>query len=118
MGRASSRKALLRASKETLRPDEGKLFVSFVFGGKIFTRTHQSTASELKHMRDLCKEYGDEAADQLIWKVHVKGARDFAAAVVAEAALEYIRKNHKPKVVVENPLPPGVSEVLHPQQEP
>lgn len=99
MGRASSRKHFRNQQLEKLLPNEGTLEVSFVFGGKKFTRKHQATASEIKHMKDLCRNHGDEAANQMIWKVNVRGASLFAENVVAEAAMDYVKKNWKPKAV-------------------
>ena len=100
MGRSSSKKRNVRSESERLLPNEGTLTVSFIFGGKQFLRQHQCSASEIKHMKDLCREHGDEAADQLIWKLNVRGSGKFAESVVAEAALDYVRKNWKPPAVM------------------
>jgi len=91
MGRASSRKAQRAQLLET----EGTLKVSFVFDGKRREYVHQFKAEELQHMKELCAEHGDAAADQVVWKMAVRYGSYFAENALARAALDYIGKHYK-----------------------
>ena len=91
MGRASSRKAQRAQLLET----EGTLKVSFVFDGKRREYVHQFKAEEVQHMKELCAEHGDAAADQVVWKMAVRYGGYFAENALARAALDYIGKHFK-----------------------
>ena len=91
MGRASSRKAQRAQLLET----EGTLKVSFVFDGKRREYVHQFKAEEVQHMKELCAEHGDAAADQVVWKMAVRYGGYFAENALARAALDYIGKHYK-----------------------
>jgi len=91
VGRASSRKAQRAQLLET----EGTLKVSFVFDGKRREYVHQFKAEELQHMKELCAEHGDAAADQVVWKMAVRYGSYFAENALARAALDYIGKHYK-----------------------
>lgn len=96
MGRAS------RAKKQRTHgqhPEEGLIAVSFVFDGKKYENFHQMTASEMKHMKDLCRDHGDLAADQMIWRTAIRGTGMVAENIMARAALDYIKKNYKGPVL-------------------
>lgn len=75
--------------------DEGKWKVTFVFDGKTYTKTHQLSEFEVKHMKDLCVTHGDLAADQLIWRAAVKGVGMVSENVMAQAGLDYVASHHK-----------------------
>ena len=98
MGKASSRKNV--AKLQASNTNEGAVVVSFVFDGKLYTNRHQLTASEMKHMKDLCVEFGDSAADQMLWKVAIRGTGLVAENIMAKAALDYIKKHYKGPVAV------------------
>jgi hypothetical protein len=105
MGKASNRKKLgpllANSQKMTIATNEGTIMVSFVFDGVQYSKKHQLTASEIHHMKQLCREHGDLAADQMIWKVAVRGMGLVAENIMAKAALDYIKKYYKGPAVVE-----------------
>jgi hypothetical protein len=74
---------------------EGEFTVSFVFDNKLHHKRHQLTAFEIKHMKDLCTEHGDFAADQMIWRTAVKGIGVVAENIMAKAAQDYIKGHFK-----------------------
>ena len=94
MGKASTRKQT-RRDKIAISQTEGTMTVSFVFDGKTYERQHQMKAGEVQHMKDLCREHGDAAADQVIWKMAVRYSGFFAENVVALAGKEYCDKHFK-----------------------
>jgi hypothetical protein len=99
----ASRKKVIRI--QTQHPDEGKIKVSFTFDGVTYVNTHQMTGQELKHMKDLCVEFGDDAADQMIWKVAIRGMGLVGENIMAKAGLAYVKKHYK------GPITTGLTEV-------
>lgn len=98
-----------------LPTNEGTIFVSFVFDGITYTNRHQLTASEMRHMKDLCRSHGDTAADQMIWKVAIRGTGMVAENIMAKAALAYIKKHYKgPAIIVDTTNTVDANEKLHP----
>ncbi len=93
MGKASTRKQT-RRDKLANSQTEGTITVSFVFDGKYYGRQHQMRAGEIAHMKELCREHGDAAADQVIWKMAVRYSGFFAENVVALAGKEYCDRNY------------------------
>lgn len=75
--------------------EEGKWEIKFVFDGKLYKKTHRLSPSEVKHMKDLCEQFGDEAAGQIIWRAAIKGVGVVSENVMVEAALNYIKRNYK-----------------------
>jgi hypothetical protein len=73
---------------------EGKWEVKFIFGGKLYTKSHQLSSSEVKHMKDLCVEFGDQAASQIIWRAAIKGVSMVSEALIATAGKDYVDKHY------------------------
>lgn len=94
MGKASSKKQT-RRDKIAHSQIEGTLEVSFLFDGKTYYRQHQLTAREIAHMKELCRDHGEAAADQVVWKMAVRYSGFFAENVVALAGKEYCDANFK-----------------------
>ena len=86
MGKASNRKK----DRIELNENEGALVVSFIFAGKLYKKTHQFNNSELEHMKTLCAEHGDAAANQVVWKMATRYGGYFAENVLAQAGSEYV----------------------------
>lgn len=78
-----------------LSTDEGKWETKFVFDGKVYRKTHKLSPSEVKHMKDLCEQFGDEAAGQIIWRAAIKGIGVVAENTLAEAGRDYMRAHYK-----------------------
>jgi len=97
MGKQSRNRANRAADKDVIAKSEGELRVSFVFDGQVHIRTHQMNAGEIAHMKELCVNFGDEAAEQLIWRQAVRNSGWFAENVLAVAGQAYVLKHHKPK---------------------
>lgn len=74
--------------------DEGKWTIRFVLGGKEYKRSHQLSQSEVKHMKDLCVEFGDVAAAQVVWKMAVKGVGMVSERLILEAAYDFVKNNY------------------------
>jgi hypothetical protein len=94
---------LARLTNKTLKVqaaegDEGKFSVHFVFDGIHYTREHSCTAFEVQHMKELAKEHGDLAADQLVWKMMAKGASLVSEALIGQAGNDYVQKHFVPKM--------------------
>lgn len=112
MGKSSNRKLTLEDKKQ-LASREGELVVSFVFDGRLHTRTHQFNAGEIARMKEMCVTHGDEAADQVLWRMAVRNSGWFAENVLAVAGKAYVLKHHKNapaeaakmKTVFETPAP-------------
>ena len=101
MGKASNRKK----DRITLTENEGALTVSFIFAGKLYKKTHQFTHSELEHMKTLCAEHGDAAANQVVWKMATRYGGYFAENVLAQAGSEYVAAHFKgPRAIPANVL--------------
>lgn len=83
-----------RSSKSKTSLPDGRFCCSFTFDGKEYGYTHQLTAGEVRHMKQLAKEFGDEAASQVAWRVPIRGIGMVAENIVAKAALDYIKKHH------------------------
>lgn len=90
MGKASREKRGREILQSTIKAQEGKFTVHFVFDGKVYERTHQLTGFEVSHMKTLCRNHGDQAADQLVWRTAVKGIGMVAENCMAKAAMDYI----------------------------
>lgn len=98
MGKQRRNRALRAADKDVIAQAEGELRVSFVFDGQVHVRTHQMNAGEIQHMKDLCRDHGDAAAEQLIWRQAVRNSGWFAENVLAVAGQAYVLKHHRPVV--------------------
>lgn len=110
MGRASNRKQ----QRAQLLQTEGTLKVSFIFDGKERSYVHQFKAEELRHMKELCAEHGDAAANQVVWKMAVRYGGYFAENALARAALDYIAKHYKgERTVNPNVLELGSNDVSY-----
>lgn len=113
MGKASNR-------KKGINPNEGLVTVSFTFDGITHVNRHQLSAQEMKHMKELCVEYGDLAADQMVWKIAIRGMTMVAENIFAKAALMFIKKHYKGPIVTQAETIPfnetvhldGLTEVL------
>ena len=75
--------------------DEGKWKITFVFDGKLYTRTHRLSAGEIKHMKDLCVQFGDEASGQIVWRAAIKGVGVVSENVMADAGKDFVAKHYK-----------------------
>jgi len=73
---------------------EGKWKITFVFDGVEYKKTHQLSQQEVKHMKDLCTEFGDVAADQIIWRAAIKGVGMVSEALIAQAGKDFVQKHH------------------------
>lgn len=104
MGKSSTRKLERRKFLQEIVSTEGKFQVSFIFDGKLYTTSHQLTSFEVRHMKDLCIQHGDVAADQIIWKTAVKGIGMVAENLLAKAALEFIKTKYRPTVAAALPV--------------
>lgn len=98
------------ANRHRLPTDEGKWRISFVFDGQNYSRSHQLTESEIKHMKDLCAEFGDAAADQIIWRAAIKGVAMVSEALMSQAGLDYVKKEYKGPA---GPASDGKTEVTY-----
>lgn len=78
--------------------NEGRWQIKFTFDGKEYTKTHQLSEFEVRHMKDLCKEHGDLAADQLIWRAAIAGLTIVTENVLAQAGRDYVAGHWKPNV--------------------
>lgn len=74
---------------------EGKWEIKFVFDGYLYTKTHQFSTQELKHMKDLCREFGDIASQQVIWRAAFKGVSLVSEELIARAGLDYVKQHYK-----------------------
>lgn len=83
--------------------DEGVFKVEFTFDGKKYARKHSLSPSEMKLMKDLCRDHGDQAADQIVWRAAVKGCSMLAEGVISQAGYEYQRDHFVPRMGTANP---------------
>jgi hypothetical protein len=74
---------------------EGRITVTFTFDGMTHQREHFLTQDEVAHMKQLCKDHGEIAADQIVWRQAVRYAGYFAENVLAVAGQSYVLKHHK-----------------------
>lgn len=88
------------ANGNPLVPHEGKWVISFVFDGKVYKKSHQLSTSEIKHMKDLCREYGDEASQQIIWRAAIKGVGTVSENVMAQAGLDYVKAHYQGPAII------------------
>lgn len=98
MGRASRKKVHLNKAKleQSLAvQSEGTIRVSFVFAGKMYAHSHQLSGSELKNMKQMLEDHGDDAAQQMVWRMCFKNAAIMAENVTAQAARDYIATHFK-----------------------
>lgn len=95
MGRSSNRKQASKLLANTL--EEGKLVVSFTFDGRIYQRQHSLTAFEIKKMKEHLNLVGDQAANEMVWKMAIKCAGVFGENVLAQSALDYLKVHKIPK---------------------
>lgn len=100
--RMAAKLSQLANKKAGLPGDEGKWKVKFTFDGKCYEKTHQLSAFEIQHMKELAAKFGDLAADQLIWKVAVKGIGVVSENVIAQAGLDYVKSHHVPHIFEEH----------------
>jgi hypothetical protein len=100
-------KMLALQNKQPLLPNEGKWKMTFVLGGVTYTKTHQFNPQEIKHMKDLCIEFGEEAAGQVIWLQAIAGVKLGANSLIAEAARSFIEANTDHEVGI----PPEQSKI-------
>jgi len=75
--------------------DEGKWVITFVFDGKKYKKQHRLSQSEIKHMKELCVQFGDEAAGQIIWRAAIKGVGVVSENMLAHAGQEYVALHYK-----------------------
>jgi hypothetical protein len=84
----------------TQAAEEGKWSIKFVFDGKLYTKTHQLSSSEVKHMKNLCVQFGDEAAQQVIWRAAIKGVGTVSENIMAQAGLDYVKAHYKGQIKI------------------
>lgn len=89
MGRAANRKRV-HANPQ----NEGLIYVTFQFDGIKYENKHQLTASELRHMKQLCKDFGEEASGQAVWLAAIRGTGMVAENILAKAGRDYIKRHH------------------------
>lgn len=94
-----------RTSQAHKDSKEGVISVQFNFDGKRYIKTHQLTIWEVKHMKELMAEHGEEARGQAIFNAAIGFCKIFAENVIATAALEYIKLHHTPKTAEGKPAP-------------
>lgn len=80
-------------NNKSLQEPEGKWKMSFTLGGRTYTKSHVFNPGEIKHMKDLCIEFGDEAANQIIWRAAIKGIEIASQRLILEAAIDFIKLN-------------------------
>lgn len=85
---------LAQGKVPTQNAEEGKWVIKFVFDGKLYTKSHQLSSSEVKHMKELCVQFGDEAAQQVIWRAAIKGVGTVSENIMAQAGLDYVKQHH------------------------
>lgn len=107
MGKASNRRKQSKLLANTL--EEGKLVVYFTFDGKEYKRQHSLTAFEIRKMKEHLHQVGDQAANELVWKMAIKCAGVFAENVLAQSALDYLKVHKIPKEG--HGLPPDLEPV-------
>ncbi len=88
-------KRLALKQKLAHNKNEGLLRVSFVFDGRTYAFDHLFNANEIAHMKELCKDHGEVAGTQLIWRGAVRHAGTIAENAMAAAGFEYVQRHHK-----------------------
>ena len=94
MGKISDRikaKNQLRAA----RKDEGLLRVSFVFDGRTYSFEHFFKPGEVDRMKELCRDHGEVAGQQLVWRGAINYASTIAENALAAAGFDYVQRHHK-----------------------
>ena len=104
---------MTRASKPTkipkLLPKEGLIHVSFNFDGKRFAKSHQLSEYELKLLKTMLAEYGQETHKSVTSKAAIKNTAILAENVLAVAFLEFIKTHHK---IVDAVAPVTMAEAI------
>lgn len=90
--------------------EEGKWEIKFMFDGKLYKKTHRLSPSEIKHMKYLCAQFGDEAAGQIIWRAAIKGVGLVSEQIMAEAGNEYVQRHYNGP---QGPASDGKKEVTY-----
>lgn len=71
---------------------EGLLYFSFVFNGKRYVKQHTLSEFETSHMKDMLRQHGHQAIDQLVFNMAIKGAGILGENMVAHAALDFLKE--------------------------
>lgn len=92
-----SKNAGKKRKLQKLTPMEGVITVSFVLGGRKQVVTHKLSDFEIRHMKRLCEEHGEDAAAQIVWRGALKMGQAVAQNCIAQAGLAYVQQNWKGK---------------------
>lgn len=76
-------------SLSNLVPAEGLITVAFVFNGERHVERHRLNEFEIRQMKELCKEQGHLASQQVVWRGAIKCAEVVARNALYEAGQKY-----------------------------
>jgi len=102
-GKVNKKKQNVKTAKVApngkLIPKEGLIYVSFGFDGKRHTKAHQLSDFEVRYLKEMLTEHGEQTAKSAISKAAIQNSAILCENVLAAAFLAYIKDHCKPKPV-------------------